>query len=402
MLPRTLEHESHTAGRIKLKLLMVWFLVIDEKLHAFPLLRDLAAMCRKGHEVTCIVPIVRRVPESVEPGLKIDAVRLHYSIPVFSYLLFCTRALRLLHRHVRLADVVIAGADEVPLIVPWLLQRKMRGKSTPRFAVRVLSPIVESRSTHRYYQHVLRYVSMMLARYADVVFAISPMHANDISSAYGIRHDRIQVWPSTVDLSLFDPSMYRADRRDVRSELGFEDMFTLMYHGVLTAERGLDELVQAVKMANDEGYRVGLLLLGKGSSEQQLRSLIASLDLSDNVRLHASVPYDQVPRFIAACDAGAIPLPDQEQWRYQAPTKLLEYLAMQKAVIATEIPAHRWLMRGYEQAFYCGKGHQSEIKAAIVRCINARSVRQHPDQHAADQFSSETVADKVVVALSSK
>jgi glycosyltransferase involved in cell wall biosynthesis len=243
---------------------------------------------------------------------------------------------------------------------------------------------------------------MMLARYADVVFAISPMHANDISSAYGIRHDRIQVWPSTVDLSLFDPSMYRADRRDVRSELGFEDMFTLMYHGVLTAERGLDELVQAVKMANDEGYRVGLLLLGKGSSEQQLRSLIASLDLSDNVRLHASVPYDQVPRFIAACDAGAIPLPDQEQWRYQAPTKLLEYLAMQKAVIATEIPAHRWLMRGYEQAFYCGKGHQSEIKAAIVRCINARSVRQHPDQHAADQFSSETVADKVVVALSSK
>ena len=39
-------------------------------------------------------------------------------------------------------------------------------------------------------------------------------------------------------------------------------------------------------------------------------------------------------------DVGIVPLPNHRYWRLQCPSKLLEYLAMEKVVIATNVQAH--------------------------------------------------------------
>ena len=53
------------------------------------------------------------------------------------------------------------------------------------------------------------------------------------------------------------------------------------------------------------------------------------------------VDYEDVPKYISMSDVAIIPLPDMHYWRSQSPLKLLEYLAMTKTVIISDIPAHR-------------------------------------------------------------
>jgi glycosyltransferase involved in cell wall biosynthesis len=63
--------------------------------------------------------------------------------------------------------------------------------------------------------------------------------------------------------------------------------------------------------------------------------------IQKNVVVANSVEQSEVPRFISICDVGIIPLPNHPYWRFQNPLKLLEYMAMKKPVILTDIPAHR-------------------------------------------------------------
>lgn len=115
------------------------------------------------------------------------------------------------------------------------------------------------------------------------------------------------------------------------------------------------------------------------------------------VIFHKAVPFEDVPQFIAAADFGVVPLPDQPQWRYQTPTKLLEYLSMGKPVIVTDIPAHRWILGNSSLAFFCKQGRPSEIAEAIFQCLgDRRPVEEFDGKQIAETFSPDVLTDAVL------
>lgn len=380
---------------------MVWYLVVDESLHASALVRDLVAMADRNHRVECIF-LSKRTLGTDDRNLRIDVVRMRHVIPIVSYLHFCLAAFVWLIQRRLDADVVVLGPDVLPLVLPWLLARKLGYKLRPVFAVRENSPPVVGRfkghapRTDKLYIYrlALRYVSFcLLARFCDVVFAISPMHANEIVAHFKVP--RVHVWPSSFDAGVFNSEKSSWDRLRVRRELKIGSRFLLIHHGVLGMQRGLSELIEATRMVRETRDDVLLMLLGKGRGEQGLRELVRSSKLEGVVLFHGPVPYEEVPRFIAAADAGVVPLPDQAQWRYQAPTKVLEYMAMGKPMILTDIPAHRWLVGNRRNVFFCGQGSPAEIAEAILRCISTKVTAKIPDGTVL-KFSSMTVADNVL------
>lgn len=74
--------------------------------------------------------------------------------------------------------------------------------------------------------------------------------------------------------------------------------------------------------------------LGYGPREHEWSRLSAL----PNVRWPGSVPHEQVPAVIAACDVCLIPYRLNEQTRHVNPLKLYEYLAAGKPVVATPLP----------------------------------------------------------------
>jgi glycosyltransferase involved in cell wall biosynthesis len=165
---------------------------------------------------------------------------------------------------------------------------------------------------------------------------------------------------------------------------------------VLSPERGLSELVEAVGRVREDRHDALLLFLGKGAAKQELAHQVVSSKLERTVFFHDQVDYADVPRFIAACDAGVVPLPDHPQWRYQVPTKLLEYTAMQKPVVITDMMGSRWVVGDRGGVFFCGHGTPAEIRKGILNCMAAKSEISHSDRdRIVERFSSSAIADSL-------
>ena len=380
-----------------MKLLAIWFLLVGDWLYAPMLLRDLQAIASTGHSVVGLFPVVRKTSRPYHKNFTIDAIDLQRFLPLLSYFEFCLGVMtRVIKRH-RDAQAVIFATDEYPLALPWLLQRLL-AKRSPVLAVRDISPLVETHGMRRLYRSLLRYFSLrLLSTSADLVFAISPLHAKEIGAKYRIPADKLQIWPSSVDTDFFDPNLYIDDRDRVRKELGVEDRFLLMYHGSLSEERGLYELLEAMHIVHETREDIALLLLGKGEAKEKLKILADSYGLEEIVIFHDSVREQEVPRLIVAADAGVNPLPDQPQWRVQTPTKVLEYLSMRKPVIVTDMPANRWIVENRPVAFFCGRGSPKEIAEAIVKCARTRaSIPESERNQIAAKFSPRSVADRVI------
>ncbi|MFQ5918538.1 MAG: glycosyltransferase family 4 protein [Thermoplasmata archaeon] len=154
----------------------------------------------------------------------------------------------------------------------------------------------------------------------------------------------VTTWGSGVDLDLFKPSGKppRASR-DRAVKDGGE---VVMYHGSLTEDRGVLQLIQAVEVLRKRNVRATLSLLGWGPEMARIRRRFGGLIESQVLDMKHAVSYEQVPALIEACTVGTLPHPLQAKWETQMPHKLLEYLAMGKMVVATDMEAHKGFGRG--------------------------------------------------------
>jgi len=161
-----------------------------------------------------------------------------------------------------------------------------------------------------------------------------------ISRFYGIRKDiKWAVWGSGVSPEFFNENI---DSSNLRERYQCKGCFVILYHGSITKERRLENLIYAMKILVDKGIiNLRLWMLGDGNSRAELQSLVSKLDLDKFIRFIGPVPYYQVGKYIAASDACICPLPKEPKWFYQFPLKIIECLAVGKPVITIDIPAHR-------------------------------------------------------------
>jgi glycosyltransferase involved in cell wall biosynthesis len=100
--------------------------------------------------------------------------------------------------------------------------------------------------------------------------------------------------------------------------------------------------------------------------------LVQELNIQDSVIFHGNVRYQDVPSYIAMSDLPIVPLPDHPNWRNQCPLKLLEYLAMEKAAVLTDIPANREIVGKCECGIYTSSVDPEEIAQAITHAYHNR------------------------------
>ena len=175
---------------------------------------------------------------------------------------------------------------------------------------------------------------------------------------------RICIWSSGVNVDMF--SLEKKDEQ-LAAELGVQGKFIVMYHGVLTfhPSRGLAEAIQAMKFVKVGKPEVLLVFLGNGPAAQSLRELAVEIGVESNVLLLSSVPYHEVPRYVALCNIGIMAYPDNDYWKMNNPIKLLEYLAMEKPVIVRDMVTFRSVMKEHKGAVFITDNTPRAIADAI-------------------------------------
>ena len=214
-------------------------------------------------------------------------------------------------------------------------------------------------------------VSLLIAKKLfNGITVITPLMKSDICNLYSINPKRVGVWTSGVSEQLFMTTCNSNEINDLRAEHRLTKKFVIFYHGVFTASRGLKETIESLKILKIAGYDVVLFLLGAGPALSSLTEVIRENQLEDNVIIHSQVEYEKVPKFIQMADVCIVPLPNNPFWRSQSPLKLLEYLAMEKTVILTDIPAHKFVVEDSECGIYIKSVTPKEIARSLIYVLD--------------------------------
>jgi glycosyltransferase involved in cell wall biosynthesis len=177
----------------------------------------------------------------------------------------------------------------------------------------------------------------------------------------GVAPDKVSVVVNSPSLARFDAAAH--PRRPFRED----GRLRLAYTGALTPTYELGVAIDAVARiaAERPDLDVALDVYGRGDTEPALRDQVDRLGLGERVTFHGRIPIDDVPAAVARADIGLAPTRHDRFTDMSLSTKVFEYAAMGKPVVATRLPMVEQTFPSGTVATY-GSGDPASMAAAIT------------------------------------
>jgi glycosyltransferase involved in cell wall biosynthesis len=206
------------------------------------------------------------------------------------------------------------------------------------------------------------------------IFVVSDVERRNLEER-GVAAEKIVVNPNGVDAERFRPDVGGAA---VRRELGIrDDEVVAGFVGTFGPWHGVEKLAEAIKLIPPD-VPVRFLLVGSGSLQVEIEKRLEAEVASGRVIFTGAVGHDRVPRLLDACDilvAPHVPLADGSEF-FGSPTKIFEYMAMGKGIVASRLGQIGEVLVDSETALLVEPGDVEELKAALVRLIEDEGLRK--------------------------
>ena len=187
----------------------------------------------------------------------------------------------------------------------------------------------------------------------------------------GARPERLTVILNSPDLRLFDPTAHPRRRFMADGKL------RIVYTGALTPTYELDVVLRAVaSLARTRpGLHVEATFYGRGDAQGPLEALAAELGIAGSVSFPGRIPIEEVPEAVAAADIGVAPTRLDPFTQMSLSTKVLEYAAMAKPVVASRLPTVERYFDADTLAVYEPGDHES-LAATILSLVDHPTERR--------------------------
>ena len=205
---------------------------------------------------------------------------------------------------------------------------------------------------------------------ADAVLTVNDALAGRLISL-GVPPSKVTVVLNSPDLGRFDPA--RFGRRDFMAD----GTLRLVYAGALTPTYEVDVAIDAlteIRTARPD-LAVTFDIYGRGDASDAWRVRALDAGLGEAVRFHGRIPIEDVPAALAAADIGLAPTRRTEFTDYSLSTKIFEYGAMAKPVVASRLPLVERTFATGSIATY-GAGDPASMSTAILGLVDAPAERE--------------------------
>jgi colanic acid biosynthesis glycosyl transferase WcaI len=173
-------------------------------------------------------------------------------------------------------------------------------------------------------------IAGFLYRRADRIVIVSPAFRERLTKFWKVPEDKISLVANGVETDLF---RFDSSAPQVREQLGLEGRFLICYIGTMGNAHGLETLLSAAEQLQSAMPRATFLLIGEGAEKENLVRLAAKRKLK-NVCFLGEQERGRIPAYISAADLCLVLLKKTELFKTVIPTKLLEYMACERPVVA--------------------------------------------------------------------
>jgi glycosyltransferase involved in cell wall biosynthesis len=221
---------------------------------------------------------------------------------------------------------------------------------------------------------LLERVERLNLKAAARIFVVSEVERRNLLKL-GVADQKLVVNPNGVDTEKFRPG---AGGQSIREELGIAGDETLAgFVGTFGPWHGVMELAHAVTLIpRDE--RLRFLLIGAGKLREEVERVVREAGMIDRVIFAGVVEHERVPAYLDACDvlvSPHIPLGDGSEF-FGSPTKLFEYMAMGKGIVASRLGQIGEVLADEESALLVEPGDVNQLSRAILRLARSGEFRE--------------------------
>jgi glycosyltransferase involved in cell wall biosynthesis len=350
----------------------------SEKAHGLQIVENCEALAAEGLEVTLIVPHRKPPPGAAETSdlwsyygvtrtfvvKRVPCLDLFPLGRRFERLAFAVLTITFAVSSVRAASRTRANVYYSRDLLPLLVLSLLRPRRSLAYEVHQLSSSWFGRRLQR-----------LCARRVGHLFAVTEHLAGDLGADGGRRATVLR--DGFKDERFADPP----DLAEARRRLGLPtDGLIVGYVGQLRTmkmSKGVDWLVEAIVLLGDPS--VHLCVVGGPPDEARALAEYWRARGLAPAAFHAAgqVPPAAVATHLAAFDVGALTLPDTRHFaRHASPLKLFEYMAAGLAIVASDLPAVREVLRDGESALLVPPGDVEALAHALRRLRDDPALRR--------------------------
>lgn len=190
------------------------------------------------------------------------------------------------------------------------------------------------------HKKLIERVENLVLNKADLIVVVSEVSKSDLIQVHGVDPSKILVNPNGVDPELYHPNI---SGEPIRQKFQLQEKRVFGFIGTFSQWHGVTFLADAIldfflKYPDKKDF-VSFLLIGKGPEFSIVESKLKNLIQSGQVIFPGQIPQEEGPEYLAACDvllSPHVPNPDGTKF-FGSPTKLFEYMAMGKPIIASSL-----------------------------------------------------------------
>jgi glycosyltransferase involved in cell wall biosynthesis len=246
---------------------------------------------------------------------------------------------------------------------------------------------------------LLKRLERLSVAFADLV--LTPNAAfHRLFVSRGCSPEKLHVVMNTPDENIFQikPAALEVAGPRLRTK-----PFVVMYHGALVERHGLDLAIQAIESLRSSIPGAELRIYGRQTPfVQRMMEQVHDQELDEAVKYCGGRTLEEIVKAIDDCDVGIIPNRRGLFTELNLPTRIFEYLARGKAVIAPRTPGIQDYFREEELVFFeLGNGKDLAQKLRWVfeqPCLAARIARDGQGIYCAHRWTEERRRFLTIVA----
>lgn len=239
---------------------------------------------------------------------------------------------------------------------------------------------------------------------ADLITVVSKPMKDELLKRK-IPEEKILVNYNGVDTDEFNPNI---DGSEIRKKYNLENKIVIGVVSTFGVWHGMPVLSQAVKLIINQiqntQYKIHFLFIGDGVERLKCEKIIQESGKEEYVTFTGTISFKEIPKYLAACDvlvAPHIPNTDGTPF-FGSPTKLFEYMAMGKAIVASNLDQIGEVLEHKKTAWLVKPGDVTDLTTGVIRLIQDEKLREELGRNARQKVMENYTWEQNVLRIIDK